>query len=1151
MLPATLLDRLFTGGLLFLILFTPFAFGAVQPWAYITMEVVIFALVIVWMGKRALLAGEHRAGSSTNFEFRNSNFELFRFAIPLMLFLALVGFQLIPLPPSLLKIISPQTFETYRQILPGWPEREPYGELGSMEQGAGSTEQGATGEGSWVSGVGLTGNAPDAKNAPNAAREGQRAKIASQPEPQNLTPNTQKPARGLFPETWLPLSLSSNLSKIDLLRFAAFAALFFSVWRYPFEKPFEDFGFPNSDPGFFILSPEQRFLRAVIFAVLGTGLLVAAFGFVERFPWNGKILLFVAGYDSRAVARASGPFINPDHFANYLSLIFPLALGAALFRTFMVSKANQYGLTIFCAFTGFLLFTGILLSLSRAGWMNALLGVVVLVWLAPWGGARQRAKRKKQRQNRIPNTQHRQPESASRLTPHAFARVARLSLITVFILLIVSLFFAGESGREKVDARLEETLERDMGFAGRVTAWKDSLGMIRDFPLIGVGLGAWGDVFKRYESGPWSSEYFNEAHNDYIEILAETGVVGFGLLAWFFVGAGRRLTQGIKKISSKNIPVLAAILSALAGMALHSWLDFSLQIPANALLFTVLLALGMRLVNSREQGARSVARSEWSPVPGLPSAEISLERGAWSRDFGQRSEVRRQRSVSRLFALSPLLRAAGSLPLSGLRSPVTISALALALIGCAVTQEEEAPRPQSVAEAKERLLARPFKASYHLSVIRRMEEDAPLEWRLREYRAAHWIQPTNPYIRDQIAATLTALGRTDEALKEMSQSVAHAPSLERHEYLSAEALPQLSAQEQDAVEKGFKQALSWDYPEALNGLAEFYARLERFADQAALYEQAALNKKDNAKKVELLINGGLAYLRAERREQGARSREQGAKREALAVTGQMSAGSAEQGAGSQQRGNARSPSSVPGRSDQLPAPSSMLHAAAAERLLRAAIAAGPADPKPYHHLLAMFAAREDLEGAKRFIADGIKSGAPPLPLYLSLAEAAHKGGNPDESKAALEAAEAEVQKGIRNGESPHTLYMALADGARRAGDRDEESAALLKALERQPRSPETLMRLAHVYSGKRNYDRAAMYLNRVAAVTPNAADLFYRIAQTEEARYRFADAGRAYARAIELAPGDARYKERYEAFQARVAANASERDAKVANSKSP
>src|SRR5438309_5115195 len=96
--------------------------------------------------------------------------------------------------------------------------------------------------------------------------------------------------------------------------------------------------------------------------------------------------------------RASGRFVNADYFANYPALIFPIALACALVRTFMVPKSQESGFKIFCALTAFILFTSILLSLSRGGWVGGLLGVVILVWLAPWEGARQRARGKREAQ---------------------------------------------------------------------------------------------------------------------------------------------------------------------------------------------------------------------------------------------------------------------------------------------------------------------------------------------------------------------------------------------------------------------------------------------------------------------------------------------------------------------------------------------------------------------------------------------------------------------------------------------------------------------------------------------------------------------------------------------------------------------------------
>ncbi len=1100
-----LLDRIFTTGIVFLVLTTPFAFGAVQAWAYSAMKVVIFGLVVVWMAKRAMLARRREAGSAEREaeKIRNSKSEIRNSAIPLTVFLLLVSFQLIPLPPSFLQVISPQTFEVYKQSLPGWPERIPYAELAGREEGAGSRS----------SVFNLRSSETQAPNGAITATNAERSNATNTLKTQYPAPHTGR----LFPETWFPLSVSAGLTKIDLLKFAAFTALFFLVWRYPFDVPYAQFAIRNPQSEFFVLSPEQRFLRSVIFAVLGSGLLVAAFGFIERFAWNGNVLLFVAGYDAGApvgdtVARASGPFVNPDHFANYLSLIFPLALGCALFRTFMVPRSQQYGLRIFCGFTTFLIFTGILLSLSRGGWVSTLLGISILAWLSPGAAAGSREQRAGS-QRAVPNSMLQAPSSElqaqgsslhaprSKLDPSKVRRAVRLSLVTVCILLIVSLFLAGQGGRQQVDMRLSDTLEQtDMGLGARVTViLKDIPKMVMDFPLFGVGLGAWPELFLHYRGGPWSTVFFREAHNDYLEVLAETGFIGFGLLAMFFFIAGKRLVRGLRKSSRKYLPLIAAILAALGGMALHEWLDFSLQIPANAFLFTVLVALGMRLAKSREQGARSnfeFRNSDFELASDAPRETIVA---GWSEINDQ--QIRNPQSA---------IRNSGFLRVSASRlTPYAAIAASAFLIMLAITQDKSTYpynliEMTSLAEARDLLLQHPTHSPYHFSVVRLAGPKAPLEWQLTEAKAALWNEPVNPYYRDFYAAMLMTMGRTAEGLKEVTRSVAESPSLSTHAYLSPENMPSLNEAEQAAVERGFKQALSRSYPEALAGLAEFYAKFNRFPDQAALYEEAARKEAATEKKIELLMNGGLAYLKAGSKEQGAGSGEQSVSGSKLHA-----------------RSSTLSPDGVQ-----------------AERLFREAITLNPKDPKPYHLLLTeIFAARNDLDGAKELVSKGVENGAPPLPLYLSLADAMHKADSASESKAALELAGAQVEKLIQNGESPYSLYMSLADGARSAGDRDQESAALLKALDREPRSPETLMRLANVYMEKQNYDRAAMYLNRVTDITPNSADLFYRIAQAEEAGYRFAAAGRAYARALELAPKNEGYRERYEAFRERVENN--------------
>src|SRR5437667_2326438 len=131
---ATICDRFFTVGILFLIPFTPFAFGAVHPWAYVTMEAVIFGLVVVWMIKLMVTRGQWSEARDQRSEVKGQKFRNSKLAIPLTLFILLCLFQLTPLPPGLLRALSPQTFEAYTQVLPGWPDTVPYSELDQMSE---------------------------------------------------------------------------------------------------------------------------------------------------------------------------------------------------------------------------------------------------------------------------------------------------------------------------------------------------------------------------------------------------------------------------------------------------------------------------------------------------------------------------------------------------------------------------------------------------------------------------------------------------------------------------------------------------------------------------------------------------------------------------------------------------------------------------------------------------------------------------------------------------------------------------------------------------------------------------------------------------------------------------------------------------------
>ncbi|MFQ5684340.1 MAG: O-antigen ligase family protein [Candidatus Binatia bacterium] len=891
-------DRVVTGGILFLVFFTPLAFGAVHPWAFSLMEGTVFLLVIVWMAKVA--TGPHTPSRSW----------VTGYSLPLLLFLIFGLFQLLPLPPSLLGWFSPSTHELYSKSLPGWPQRVPYADLSHISR--------------------LKPDAsPDSRPAllptPDEVRHGAPIPFSgsspSAPVPDSSPPTGQ--SSRLTPSSWLPLSIAPSLTRTALFKFIAYASLFFLVLLYPFGRSGSQSEFRNPKLGGSQLSAEQRFFRSVLLMVLLSGLLVAVVGFIERFDWNGKILWFFVPYDwgapqLGAAPRASGPFVNPDHFANYLSVIFPLALVGALFRTSTMPKDMEKPFRMICAFGAFVIFCGILLSLSRAGWTGVLLSGAILLWLFI----------------RLP--EERRPSLLSR---HRMFTL-RLSLAGLCLLVVLSLFFVGSEGRGQVDTRLEETVMHGSVLRGRSSVWQDSLGMVRDFPVFGVGLGAWPELFPRYERPPWSPDFYREAHNDYVQLLSEAGLVGFGLLLWFFWQCGKRIFFGVKRSPVKDFHLLAALLSAFGVLAFHELFDFSLQIPANAFLFTLFLALALRM-----------------------AAPVISHRGL---------EISRTPPASRLPAFLPA--AVG-----------VIAFLLLVAVfdqGTGIAYPHNTKKPASLGEARELVLSYPARPSGHLSLLRLLADRAPRSRQLKELAAAVWLEPTNPYTRDLYAAVLIQQGRKEEGLKEMARSVFDSPSLGTHFYLRGRLLPWLSTAEQEAVEEGFKRSLRSGSVEALAGMAGFYAGLRRFSDEARLYEKGAARHPEPKMKSEYLLKAGLAYVRAGKGEKAERLF-----RQASSVTPRdLRPYSYLATLIYAPEGELESVTKVVSEGIKKGADAFSLYLAQAEAAKTAKDAAE---------------VKTALGSARAVVLDASKKGTDPFPLYLSLARTAQRVGDTTVEKSAL------------------------------------------------------------------------------------------------------------------------------------------------------
>jgi len=146
------------------------------------------------------------------------------------------------------------------------------------------------------------------------------------------------------------------------------------------------------------------------------------------------------------------------------------------------------------------------------------------------------------------------------------------------------------SGAEILSERFT-MLDEDMVI--RMAHWKNSILIIKDFTFFGVGSGSFQHIYPLYDTGVDKHRLLH-AHNDYLELLVEQGIVGFSFLALIVIISIKNAFQAVKKFSNLHQSAFAiASLIAICGFLIHSTMDFNFQIPSNAIYFFVFLAIAL------------------------------------------------------------------------------------------------------------------------------------------------------------------------------------------------------------------------------------------------------------------------------------------------------------------------------------------------------------------------------------------------------------------------------------------------------------------------------------------------------------------------------------------------------------------------------
>jgi O-antigen ligase len=265
---------------------------------------------------------------------------------------------------------------------------------------------------------------------------------------------------------------------------------------------------------------------------------------------------------------ASGTYANRNHFAGYLEMM--LAIGIGLLIADLSDRRADTWRKVVRATIDWILSPKMILRLT--------LCVLVIA---------------------LTTTHSRMGNSAffsSLLIAGAIGMVlsryaTRNTVLLLASLIAIDLFIVGSwFGMEKLAQRLQETTAQDVVLREDPAAY--TIPLIKDYAIFGSGPGTFYVAFPRYRPEKVAN-FFEYTHNDYAQFAAESGIPGLlliGLFVAWSLGAALRAQWARRDPLMRGLSF--ACVMGVTSILIHSWVDFNLQIPANACLFMVLLALG-------------------------------------------------------------------------------------------------------------------------------------------------------------------------------------------------------------------------------------------------------------------------------------------------------------------------------------------------------------------------------------------------------------------------------------------------------------------------------------------------------------------------------------------------------------------------------
>jgi O-antigen ligase len=312
-----------------------------------------------------------------------------------------------------------------------------------------------------------------------------------------------------------------------------------------------------------LLKGSQARSLAVVFSLYGA--VLASFALIQGISSNGKLYWL---RQPRMGGWIYGPYVNHNHYAGLMEMLIPIPLVLSLTKL-ASSKTRAATAAVAAVMVGTIFLSG-----SRGGMLAIVAELIILGVLLI-----------KQKQG-----------------------LGTAIGVGVFLIIVVGLL-AWLGGAELFRRTLGST-HAEITSDIRHNINRDGLKMFLQRPVLGWGLGAFPVVYPQFRTF-YTNFFVNEAHNDYLQLLVEMGLLGFGTMLWFLITLYK---QAIKKISHWTSDISGSVTLAcvlgLSGILVHSAVDFNLQIPANAALFYVLCTVAASQPFLQRARKRRVARSK-------------------------------------------------------------------------------------------------------------------------------------------------------------------------------------------------------------------------------------------------------------------------------------------------------------------------------------------------------------------------------------------------------------------------------------------------------------------------------------------------------------------------------------------------------------